>query len=335
MKISIKQISEATGFSPATISNALNHKKGVNKETSAAIFKAARDMGYITDSRISKIKVVIYKKKGSVIEDSPFFALVLDGAEAACNAAGLELIACYLDKRTSDYQDQLKWLTDDTTCGLILLGSELEEEDLVYYKNAKSPIVLIDYWCNDMSLNAIMSNNTDGIAQAVNYLIKKGHKQIGYLRGKLRIYPFRARGSSLRSALAQNDLPLQGKYIFSISSSMNGSYEDMCRYLKNSPELPTAFFSDNDVIAIGAMKALKEFGYRIPEDVSLIGFDDLPFCEIISPRLTTIHTVKKELGKMAVEKIVDMIKNKSEITSRTIISTTFMERESVKDLRCE
>lgn len=335
MKVNIKQISESTGFSSATISNALNHKKGVNKETSAIIFKAAKDMGYITESKIAKIKIVIYRKKGSVIEDSPFFALVMDGAEAACNSAGLELIACYLDKRNSDYQDQIKWLVNDTTCGLILFGSELEEEDLNLYKNAKCPIVLIDYWCNDMSFNSFMCNNSDSMLQAVNYLIDKGHKDIGYLRGRLRIYPFRGRGSALRTFLAQNNLTLPNKYIFTIASSINGSYEDMAEYLKTKPELPTAFFADNDVIAIGAMKALKEYGYRIPEDISLIGFDDLPFCEIISPKLTTIRTVKKEMGQMAVDKIMDIVKGKTDITVRTILSTTFVERESVKDLRGE
>lgn len=332
MKISIKQISEKTGFSPATISNALNHKKGVNKETSAIIFKAAKELGYISEPSLSKIKVVIYKKKGSVIEDSPFFSLVLDGAEAACEAAGLELIACYLDKRTSDYNEQVNWLVNDSTCGLILLGSELEEEDLFYYKKAKCPIVLIDYWCSDMSLNAFMCNNADGIVQAITYLIQKGHTKIGYLKGRLRIYPFRARGAALRSVLAQNNLTLSSKYTVSLASSMNGSYEDMVEFLKTSPELPTAFFADNDVIAMGAIKALKEFGYRIPEDVSIIGFDDLPFCEIISPKLTTIRTVKKEMGQMAVEKIVDMVKNKSDVTVRSILSTTFVERESVRDI---
>jgi len=332
MKISMQKISEVTGFSPATVCNALNHKRGVNKDTSALIFKTARELGYITEESISKIKVIIYRKSGSVIEDSPFFSLVMDGAEAACKSSGLELVALYLDKRNSDYQDQIRWHINDSTSGMIVIGSELEEEELDRFRTAKCPVVLIDYWCNDMSFNSFLANNSASMFQVVDYLIKKGHKKIGYLRGKIRIYPFRARSAALRQVLAQNNLRLPDKYVVTISSSMDGSYNDMAAYLKTKPILPTAFFADNDVIAVGAMKALKEFGYRVPEDISLIGFDDLPFCEITSPKLTTIRTVKKELGKMAVEKILDMAKNGNHIRTKVEFSTTFIERDSVRDL---
>jgi len=332
MKVSIKNISEMTGFSPATVCNALNHKRGVNKNTSAQIFKAAKELGYISEASVSKIKIIIYRKSGSVIEDSPFFSLVMDGADAACKAAGLELVVVYLDKRNSDYQDQIRWHANDTTSGMIVMGSELEEEELDRFRTAKCPVVLIDYWCNDMSFNSLMANNSASMCKVVDYLVKKGHKKIGYLRGKIRIYPFRARSAAFRQILAQNNLQLPDKYVVTISHSMDGSYNDMAAYLKTKPLLPTAFFADNDVIAIGAMKALKEFGYRIPEDISLIGFDDLPFCEITSPRLTTIRTVKKELGQMAVEKIIDMVKNGDHIKTKIEFSTTFIERDSVKEL---
>jgi len=332
MKVSIKKISEVTGFSQATVCNALNHKRGVNKTTSTQIIKVAKELGYISEASISRIKIIIYRKSGSVIEDSPFFSLVMDGAEVACRAAGLELIAVYLDKRNSEYQDQIRWLISDTTSGLIVIGSELEEEELDRFRIAKCPVMLIDYWCNDMSFNSLMANNSASMVQVVEYLVKKGHKKIGYLRGKIRIYPFRARSSALRSALAQHNLQLADKYTVTISTSMDGSYNDMAAYLKTDPVLPSAFFADNDVIAVGAMKALKEFGYRIPEDISLIGFDDLPFCEITSPKLTTIRTVKKELGQMAVEKILDMVKNGDHIKTKVEISTTFIERDSVRQL---
>ena len=332
MKVSIKNISEMTGFSPATVCNALNHKRGVNKNTSAQIFKAAKELGYISEASVSKIKIIIYRKSGSVIEDSPFFSLVMDGADAACKAAGLELVVVYLDKRNSDYQDQIRWHANDTTSGMIVMGSELEEEELDRFRIAKCPVVLIDYWCNDMSFNSLMANNSASMCKVVDYLVKKGHKKIGYLRGKIRIYPFRARSAAFRQILAQNNLQLPDKYVVTISHSMDGSYNDMAAYLKTKPLLPTAFFADNDVIAIGAMKALKEFGYRIPEDISLIGFDDLPFCEITSPKLTTIRTVKKELGQMAVEKIIDMVKNGDHIKTKIEFSTTFIERDSVLEL---
>lgn len=332
MKTSIKQISETTGFSASTVSNALNHKKGVNKETAATILKVAKDLGYIAEEKISRIKIVIYRRSGSVIEDSPFFAHVMDGAESECQSSGLDLVACNLDKRHSDYHDQIKWLLNDTTSGIIILGSELEESDLDLYRSCKCPILLIDYWCNDMTFNGILSNNGDSTRLAIEYFIKKGHKKIGYLRGRLRIYPFRSRGNAFRNTMLEHNLPINTKHIVTVASSIDGSYHDMKLFLKTMPELPTAYFADNDCIALGVMKALQEFGYKIPEDISIIGFDDLPFCEITSPKLTTIRTVKKELGRMAVQKIMDMVKNGDDTQSIVLLSTTFVERDSVRDL---
>ena len=102
--------------------------------------------------------------------------------------------------------------------------------------------------------------------------------------------------------------------------------------MERNPQLPTAYFADNDIIALGAMKALKEAGCRIPEDISIIGFDDLPFCEISSPPLSTIRVFKQEMGQMAVKRLLDKIKSQSKIVSKIQIGTEYIERESVKAL---
>ncbi len=99
MKVSVKKISEITGFSPATVSNALNYKKGVNAETSAKIFKVAQDLGYFEENHIRKVKFVMFKRDGSVVEDSPFFIQLISGVEQECRACGMEMQLCNLDKR--------------------------------------------------------------------------------------------------------------------------------------------------------------------------------------------------------------------------------------------
>ncbi|MEG1427702.1 MAG: substrate-binding domain-containing protein, partial [Oscillospiraceae bacterium] len=99
------------------------------------------------------------------------------------------------------------------------------------------------------------------------------------------------------------------------------------------PKLPTAFFADNDIIALGAMKALCENGYKIPEDISVIGFDDLPFGAISSPSLTTIRVYKQEMGQTAVRRLIETIKNESSIKTKIQVCNTFVERDSVRDFR--
>lgn len=332
MKVSIKKISEITGFSPATVSNALNYKKGVNKDTAAQVFKIARELGYIEESRITKIKFVTYKKRGSIMEDTPFFSLLMDGVEKECRACGLEMSLHTLDQREDDYEEQVRRLIHDRTAGIILLGTELAEEDLEIYRTAECPFITLDYWSSDMSFSGVLINNVDSARMAVEYLVNKGHKKIGYLRGNFRIKAFRSRAVGYQVGMNKANLPVEKKYTITLSANMDGAYRDMLEYLSKQRELPTAFFADNDVIALGAMKALNEKGIRIPEDVSMIGFDDLPFCEISSPRLTTIRVSKQEMGQIAVRRMKELIVSGGGAKQKIQVCTQFMERDSVRDL---
>lgn len=333
MKVSIKKISELTGFSPATVSNALNYKKGVNAETSAKIRKVAQDLGYFDENRITKVKFVMFKRSGRVVEDTPFFPLMIAGVEQECRACGMEMIMCNLDKRDSSYEEQARWLQNDKASVVILLGTELMDEDLDLIRGMTSPFVVIDYWKEDMSFNAILINNADSARMATEYLIGKGHREIGYLRGSMRIKPFRSRYVGYQTALSKAQLPLQKEYIVSLSVDMDGAYADMKRYLAGNPKLPTAFFADNDIIALGAMKAMSECGIRVPEDVSVIGFDDLTFSSISSPSLTTLRVPKQEMGRLAVRRLRDMLQDNDDLKLKIQVCTQFIERESVRRLQ--
>jgi len=332
MKVSIKKISEVTGFSPATVSNALNYKKGVNKDTSALVLKVAKELGYIEENRITKIKFVIYKKRGSIIEDTPFFPLMIDGVEKECRACGYEMSLYNLDQRDADYEEQVRWLINDKSAGVILLGTELAEEDLEIYRAAKCPFLILDYWSSDMSFNGVLINNADSARMAIEYLVDKGHKKIGYLRGNFRIKAFRSRAVGFQVGMNKANLSLERKYTITLSTNMDGAYKDMLEYLSKESDLPTAFFADNDMIALGAMKAMSEKGIRIPDDISIIGFDDLPFCEIASPRLTTIRVSKQEMGQVAVKRMKELITTGGESKLKIQVCTQFVERDSVKDL---
>ena len=332
MKVSIKQISEITGFSPATVSNALNYKRGVNAETSARIFKAARDLGYYDDSRISKVKFVMFKKTGVIVENNPFFPLLIAGVEQEARASGMEMIMCNLDKRDSSYVEQVKWLQNDKASVIVLLGTEMQDEDIDVVRGISNPFVTVDYWKEDMSFNSIVINNEDSTRMATEYLIAKGHREIGYLKGNFRITPFRGREEGYRSALHRAGIPLNEEYQVTLSITIDGAYEDMKRYLRTNPKLPTAFFADDDMIAHGAMKAITECGLRIPEDVSIIGFDDVAFSAVSSPALTTVRVPKQELGRVAVRRLMQMMQDGGGSNLKIAVGTQFIERDSVREI---
>ncbi|MDO5425176.1 MAG: LacI family DNA-binding transcriptional regulator [Eubacteriales bacterium] len=331
MKVSIKKISEITGFSPATVSNALNYKKGVNKDTAAKIFQVAQELGYLEENRITKVKLAKYKKNGLIVDDTPFFPLLIDGVEQECRENGLEMTVCTLDSRDENYEEQVRWLLNDKASAVILLGTELMEEDLDIYRGAACPLLLLDNWSADMSFNGVLINNSDSARMATEYLVGKGHKRIGYLRGNFRIKAFRSRAVGYQVALNKAGLAAEKKYTVTLPTTMDGAYQGMKEYLEKKPELPTAFFADDDMIALGAMKALTEAGYRIPDDVSLIGFDDLSFSSISSPGLTTLRVSKRDMGKAAVRRLRELIQGEDS-RLKIQICTQFVERGSVKDL---
>jgi LacI family transcriptional regulator len=332
MKPNIRMISKLTGYSPATVSNALNRKKGVNKETSDEIFRVADEIGYSNEAKISRIRFVIYKRNGSIIDNSPFFSNLLEGVEAECREFGYELIISNLDRRSDFYEQRREEILNDKSTAVIMLGTEAMDEDFESFLNSKCPLVILDSWSTSMNFNGILINNSDSSKNAVEYLIKKGHRNIGYLKGKFRIKAFNARATGYSRALYKHGIALNDQYIVPLSTTMDGAYKDMLQYLNQRPKLPTAFFADDDMIALGAMKALIEKGYRIPEDISLIGFDDLDASEISTPRLTTIRVFKQEMGMLAVRRLKDIIKDGNGIKSKIQICTEFIERDSVKDL---
>lgn len=330
LKVSIRYISELTGFSPATVSNALNHKKGVNAKTTAEVFRVAKEVGYLKENTISKIKLVTFKKNGSIIDDTPFFPTLISGFEQECRQCGYEMVVCNLDERDEDYEQQVKNLVQDGDSASVILGTEMMGGELKPFRYARSPVVLLDYWQDSMDFNGVLINNFDSAKKAVEYLIEQGHREVGYIRGSYRINGFKTREQGYYSAMNKYKLDIRNSYIITLSTTLNGAYQDMFAYLDKKPALPTAFFADNDMIALGAMKALQEQGFRIPEDVSIIGFDDLPFSEISYPPLTTLRVPNKEMGRLAVQRLIDMIRNPGEVITKTEVCTKFIERQTVK-----
>ena len=115
---------------------------------------------------------------------------------------------------------------------------------------------------------------------------------------------------------------------------MEGAYRDMLSILQREPELPTAFFAANDMLALGAIRALQQSGYSVPGDISVVGFDDLPFCTISAPPLTTIKVYSRDIGRAAVRRLMEVIKYDHLYATRILMRSSFVERESVRDLEC-
>lgn len=333
MKVSIRKISEITGYSPATTSNALNHKRGVNRETAEKIIKAARELGYYAENKISKIRFVIFRRNGRIIDDSPFHPAVIEGVEHQAKQMGYETLFCHVDINSPQYEIQLAEILSDMESVIVLLGTEMLEEDFEPYIPASDRIILLDGWSDRYFFNSVLISNTDSAARAVEYLVEKGHREIGYIRGDFRIQAFRYREIGYKRVMEAHGLPIRPEYQATVGTKSETAYVGMKEYLKGTASLPSAFFVDNDTIAIGAMRALKEAGYRVPDDISIIGFDNISYGSICEPPLTTINVYKREMGETAVRELLFAVENHSSVRMKIQVCTDFVERGSVGERR--
>ncbi|WP_322168920.1 LacI family DNA-binding transcriptional regulator [Acutalibacter caecimuris] len=333
MKASVRSISEMTGFSPATVSNALNNKRGVSRETAEKILRAAREAGYFDGPGLQRLRLVVYQADGAVVNDSPFFARLMAGVEAECRRLKLELITCHLQKGAPDYDARLAELLEDSGAALLLLATEMEAGEAARFRKAAGPVVVLDNWYEGLPFSAVLIDNTDGAFEAVSYLIGQGHSRIGHLQGKGQIKNFYYRRQGYLRAMAEHGLPVEPRYTVPLSTGMEQARADMAAWLASGAELPTAFFADNDMIALGAMRALEQAGRQVPGEVSVVGFDDLPFCAISSPPLTTVRVFNYEMGQAAVRRLLEIAGDGGGYRTKVQVTSAFVCRDSVRDLR--
>ncbi|MCM8711551.1 LacI family DNA-binding transcriptional regulator [Clostridium sp. SYSU_GA19001] len=332
MKTIMQDIAKLAGVSPGTVSNALNNKKGVSKETRERILKIAEEMGYYRNNKEESniIRFIIFKKQGYVVSDTPFFSALIEGIERECRAEGFELIVSHVIHNEHSDEDIQEIIKQDQIAGVLLLATEMDESDLEPFKKLSIPVIILDNYFNNADFDYVLINNVQGAYQAVKYLVEKGHKEIGCLGSSKIINNFRYRYEGFKEALIYSNLNIHHEYEVVLEPTLEGAYRDMKEVLNDKNfKLPTAYFAFNDIIAFGAIRAMKEKGIKIPEDVSIVGFDDMPFCEISSPRLSTIRVYKQYIGKTAVKRLIQKITDRDEVKLKMEIKTELVERESV------
>jgi LacI family transcriptional regulator len=309
----------------------LNNKKGVNANTAQRVLKVARDIGYLSSTKVDRVKLVMYQKTGNILIETPLITALLDGVETENRKNGFDTVICTLRESDPNFELQLSAILNERSSGILLLATEMEPEDIRKFTALTVPMVVVDAWFESEQFDTVLMNNTDSAINAAEYLIENGHKKIGSLRSNVTIRNFHYRRMGLEQALARHNLKLEERFLVDLDPTINGAYEDMKSYLAKSPALPTAYYADNDIIAIGAMRALIECGYRVPEDVSIVGFDNMPFSDMTSPRLTTLDVPKRELGILAARRLMEQIKSDF-VPARTEVLTRLIVRDSVRKI---
>lgn len=339
MSVTIKEIARKAEVSSATVSMILNNKPGISRATRERVLKIVGEYGYSLVSvrkgpakNKGNLQLAIYKKHSKVVADTPFFQALIEGIESGTRHNSYQLTIKYLSGN-SDPDGVIADLRENSVDGMLLLGTEMEKQDLRNFLKIDIPILLLDSYFPDINASCVVIDNVSGVYTATKHLLEEGHREIGYLKSSVAIQNFKERYEGYLKALADAGLAPEAAFTVPLSPTMDGAYEDMAAYLGRKPGLPTAFVADNDIIALGAIKALKENSIKIPEEISIIGFDDMPFCTMTEPSLSTINVNKKILGQLAVENLISMIERKNSFHCKTALGVTLVQRGSVISAR--
>ena len=335
MKYTLRDIAKRANVSPATVSNALNGRAGVSKAVQEHILSIAQEMGYQLSRESTKasrhVRLIIFRSHGMVVMDTQFFSELIESIQLECHRMELELLISHVSARKdADYVNQINAFRSEECAGIILLGTEMNEEELKQFSDFRSPMVVLDNLFRLESVHSVVMNNWQAGYLAAEALYAAGHRDIQHITSSIGFNNMKDRQRGLAEGLNKYGLSLENEKIWPVRPTMNGAYEDMKALLQAGKRLPEAFFAGNDIMAIGCMRAIREAGCQVPEDVSIIGMDDTSICLACTPQLSTVHVFRQELGQTVVHTLFALPEKQSACFIKTEVGVELVMRDSVK-----
>ena len=328
----MKDIARLAGVSTSTVSHVINKSRYVSDEIAERVNKAAQDLNYAPSALARSLKMNRTRTIGMLVTTStnPFFGEVVKGVERSCYHKGYNLILCNTEGDSQRMQASINTLLQKRVDGLLLMCSTLEGERIdVFERCPDIPVVVMDWGPMLFPSDKIQDNSLRGGYIAANYLIECGHKEIGCITGPLIRHQAQMRYEGYKRAVLEAGLDIYPNWIVESDFECEGGYEAFNKMLAKGP-LPSAIFVSNDMMAMGAINAANEKGIRIPEDLSLMGYDDIHIARFMSPALTTIHQPKYRLGKAAVDTLLARLENEALEPQIVQLEPTLVVRKSIK-----
>ncbi|MHA2813540.1 substrate-binding domain-containing protein [Vibrio campbellii] len=331
----MKDIAKLAGVSTSTVSHVINKTRFVSEEISERVNNAAKELNYYAPSALARsLKVNRTKTIGMLVTTStnPFFGEVVKGVERSCYQKGYSLILCNTEGDNERMRESINTLLQKRVDGLILMCSSLEGERIdVFERYPDIPVVVMDWGPMLFTSDKIQDNSLRGGYLAAKYLIDCGHKEVGCITGPLIKHQAQMRYEGYKRAMLEAELEFNANWIVESDFECEGGYQAFKKMVERGP-LPSSIFVSNDMMAMGVINAANELGIQIPEQLSIIGYDDIHIAKFMSPSLTTIHQPKYRLGQAAVETLLRKLDEKSDEAQVVQLEPTLVERKSVKYL---
>jgi DNA-binding LacI/PurR family transcriptional regulator len=329
MVVQMKDVAERARVSLSTVSLVLNKKrrKSISPGTSKRVWEAARDLNYHANAHARRLARGRSNSVGLIISEisNPFFPEVIKGFETAAAHRGLELLLCNTEYEPERMEAAVSKMLSEGVRGVAIMTSTFGKEQLEALASRRIPVVLLSLGPNSPRARKIEIDFSKGMLQAIDHLVGLGHKSFGVISGPLHIGSAATTRDAFLNSLTQRGLRCD--QVMECNYRVDGGTSAV-RSLLSQAALPTALLCGNDLIAIGAISALQEANIRVPEDISVVGVDDIFFARLACPPLTTIHVPREELGKLGLEVLEGMRRSSGGRASAQRVETHLVLRKS-------
>jgi LacI family transcriptional regulator len=327
----IREVAARAGVSPTTVSHVINNTRFVSPEARERVLQAMEELGYRPNVLARSLRRGETRTLGLILPDSanPFFAEVARAIEDAAFREGYNVILGNSENELDKERLYVEVLTTKQVDGLIFVAAGDRSQSLEDLMRQEVPVVVVDRQLSHLDVDTVLADNLQGGLLATRHLIRLGHRRIGCITGPSHLTPSAQRVIGFRQALGEAGLEVEEDLIVRGDFSPRSGYL-ATRRLFTLPHPPTAIFACNDMMAIGALRALAELGLAVPDTVAIIGFDDIELASYTSPPLTTIRQDKVALGQSAVHLLLERIANRNLPARRVVIPTTLIERETTR-----
>ncbi|PAV28412.1 LacI family transcriptional regulator [Virgibacillus profundi] len=334
MKLTIKEIAKKANVSITTVSRVLNqNKEGVGKETRKRVEEVIKEYNYRPNAIARSMITKNTKTIGLVIPDirNPFFSDLARAIEDIANKMGYSVFLCNVDNQLKVLERYLWLLIEKNVDGIIFSSSDSNLNDGVQklLKKNNIPVMFIDRGDDDSEFNGVFIDNTEAGYLATSHLIKLGHKKIGCITGPKTIWNSNHRLKGYKLAHEQVGLKIDRNLVREGSYTMKGGYDAAKVLLRENKDI-TSIFALNDLMAFGVYQAARELNILIPDDISVVGFDNLSYNQILTPRLTTIEQPIKKIGEVSVEYLIKQIEQALMIEDSIYLKTKLIVRDSTR-----
>ncbi|WP_337220902.1 substrate-binding domain-containing protein [Vibrio cholerae] len=331
----MKDIARLAGVSTSTVSHVINKSRFVSDEIVERVNNAAQQLNYAPSALARSLKMNRTKTIGMLVTTStnPFFGEVVKGVERSCYHQGYNLILCNTEGDNQRMKASINTLLQKRVDGLLLMCSTLEGERLdVFDRYPDIPVVVMDWGPILFASDKIQDNSLQGGYMAAKHLIECGHREIGCITGPLIRHQAQMRYEGYKRALAEAGIAINPDWIVESDFECEGGYQAFEKLYERG-KLPSALFVCNDMMAMGVIQAANQRSLRIPDDLSLIGYDDVHIAKFMTPALTTIHQPKYRLGKAAVDTLLYRLENPDTTAQVVQLEPTLVVRSSVNKFK--